>query len=294
VSPSSDGVPERDADPARAADPDGFSPDWLALREAADARARSAELARLLAAAARSHRGDPLIVHDLGCGTGSMGRWLVPRLAGPQHWVLHDRDPELLARAAASLPATAADGAPVTIETRPGDVTRLTAADLDGAGCVTASALLDLFTDREVTGLAAACTGAGCPALLTLSVVGQVELSPADPLDAEVAAAFDAHQRRATRGRQLLGPDAVAATAAAFAARGARVHVRSSPWRLGAGDAGLAAAWLQGWVEAAAELRPDLPAGAYLGRRLADAAAGRLTVVVHHADLFAEPRADLS
>ena len=32
---------------------------------------------------------------------GSMGRWLAPLLAGPQHWVLHDRDPDLLDVAAA-------------------------------------------------------------------------------------------------------------------------------------------------------------------------------------------------
>ena len=43
-------------------------------------------------------------VHDLGSGTGSMARWLAPRLPGPQHWVLHDRDAGLLARAAGTLP----------------------------------------------------------------------------------------------------------------------------------------------------------------------------------------------
>ena len=55
-----------------------------------------------------------------------MGRWLAPRLAGPQHWVLHDRDPDLLDRAALDLPGRAADGAPVTVETRPGDIADLT------------------------------------------------------------------------------------------------------------------------------------------------------------------------
>ena len=44
-------------------------------------------------------RRPPLLVHDLGSGTGSMVRWLAPRLPGPQHWVLHDRDPDLLAAA---------------------------------------------------------------------------------------------------------------------------------------------------------------------------------------------------
>ena len=44
------------------------------------------------------------VIHDLGCGTGSMGRWLAPLLPGPQHWVVHDRDADLLEVAAADLP----------------------------------------------------------------------------------------------------------------------------------------------------------------------------------------------
>jgi len=36
-----------------------------------------------------------------------------------------------------------------------------------------------------------------------------VDLIPVDPLDAEIAAAFNAHQRRAVGSRRLLGPDAV-------------------------------------------------------------------------------------
>ena len=36
----------------------------------------------------------------------------------------------------------------------------------------------------------------GCPVLVTLCVVGRVELAPADPLDASVTDAFNAHQRR--------------------------------------------------------------------------------------------------
>src|SRR5688572_7732032 len=77
------------------------TPEWLRLREPADAEARSAELAERL----REHlpAGAPLVVHDLGGGTGGMGRWLAPRLRGPQHWVVHDRDADLLELAAAGL-----------------------------------------------------------------------------------------------------------------------------------------------------------------------------------------------
>ncbi|PWR13975.1 SAM-dependent methyltransferase [Micromonospora sicca] len=259
--------------------------DWLRLREPADAAARATDL---VARVRRRLTGDrPLVVHDLGTGTGAMGRWLAPLLPGPQHWILYDRDADLLDRAMADLVDAAADGSKVTVETRRADITRLTAADLAGAGLVTASALLDMLTAAEVERVVAAC--AGHLTLFMLTVVGRVEFTPADPLDAEFAAAFNAHQRRTVDGRALLGPDAVAATRAAFARRGTEVLVRPSPWRLGPKQATLTAEWLTGWLDAAGEQRPELaaPAGAYRRRRLAEAAEGRLRVLLHHADLLA-------
>ena len=82
-------------------------------------------------AGGRRPAGSPVVVHDLGCGSGSMGRWLAPRLPGPQHWVLHDRDPALLALAAPRA-GTAPGGAPVTVEPRRGDVSALTAPTWPG------------------------------------------------------------------------------------------------------------------------------------------------------------------
>ncbi|WP_312868250.1 class I SAM-dependent methyltransferase [Amycolatopsis pithecellobii] len=248
----------------------GFSPDWLTLRESADAAARAADLLDPLLAALPD---TSLVVHDLGCGTGSMARWLAPLLPQPQRWVLHDRDPGLLARAAANV------GVPAEI--RAGDLTELTARDLEGASLVTASALLDLLTAEEVDALAEACTGAGCPALLTLSVAGEVGFTPPDPLDAEFSAAFNEHQRRVTGGRRLLGPDAAEAATAAFVRRGAVVHRRDSAWHLRPDE--LFRQWLRGWVQAACEQRPELlpHAADYQRRRL------HAEVVVGHVDLLA-------
>ncbi|MEH0929176.1 class I SAM-dependent methyltransferase [Micromonospora sp. CPCC 205558] len=260
--------------------------DWLRLREPADAAARAEEL--LDAVRARLAGDATTVIHDLGSGTGSMSRWLAARLPGPQHWVLHDRDADLLARAAKGMSGvTAADGAPVTVHTRCGDLTRLTAADLADASLITASALLDMLTAEEVERVVEACVGR--PTLFAISVTGRVRFTPADPLDEMVEAAFNDHQRRTVDGRQLLGPDAAAATAVAFARRGVDVRERPSPWRLGPGQADLAAEWFRGWLGAACEQRPDLagPAQAYARRRLADAAAGRLTVLVEHTDLLA-------
>ena len=259
------------------------SPDWLVLREQADAAARSAELAdrlrRHLAAAGR------LVIHDLGGGSGAMGRWLAPRLPGPQQWVVHDLDTDLLELAVAAAPGPAADEAPVTIEARRSDITRLAPGDLAGASLVTASALLDLLTADALARVLVAC--AGCPTLLALTVVGSVTLTPEEPLDALIGAAFNAHQRRGRR----LGPAAVAAAVDQLRGTAAEVLVRPSPWQLDAAHADLAAEWLAGWVAAACEQEPALAAeaGAYRDRRVAQAAAGDLAVTVDHADLLVLP-----
>ena len=250
------------------------SPEWLALREPADAAARSAELAerlgRHLPAAGRH------VIHDLGGASGAMGRWLAPRLPGPQHWVVHDRDGALLELAAAGPPRAA------TVEARRSDITQLTPDDLAGASLVTASALLDMLTADELARMLGASTG--LPTLIALTVTGRVTLTPADPLDARIEAAFNAHQRRGGR----LGPDAVAAAANRL---GGEIIVRASPWRLGAAHAELTTEWFAGWVAAACEQEPALAAqaAAYRDRRLAQAAAGELAVTVDHADLLALP-----
>ncbi|MFF3514467.1 class I SAM-dependent methyltransferase [Streptomyces sp. NPDC002573] len=267
-----------------------YAPQWLQLREPADAAARAHELLDPLRIrlANRSGRATDLVVHDLGCGTGSMGRWLAPLLDGAQHWILHDRDPYLLHFATVGAPKAAADGSRVTVTTQRGDIGRLTPDALAGASLVTASALLDVLTADEMETFAAACVGAGCPALLTLSVVGRVELTPAHPMDQEIADAFNAHQRRGG----LLGPDAVREACEVFGRLGATVRVHPSPWRLGAEQAELTAEWLRGWVGAAVDQRPELAqrAETYLQDRLADCAAGRVGVVVHHSDILVLPR----
>ena len=265
------------------------SSDWLSLREPADAAARAADLVAELRSALP---GDGVVaVRDLGCGTGSMARWLAGQLGGPQHWVMFDRDAELLALAGTDGPDTAADGAPVTFETRERDITRLGPEELAGASVITASALLDMLTAAELERLVAACARAGCPVLIALSVTGQVELEPADPFDRRVADAFNAHQRRRTTAGALLGPDAFTAAVDAFTRLGADVAVRPSPWRLGPAQAALAGEWFTGWLSAACEQQPDLAPEAlgYARRRLAEAAGGRLSVTVHHQDLLARP-----
>ncbi len=265
------------------------SREWLALREPADAAARAPDLAERLGR--RRPATGRWLIHDLGAGTGAMGRWLAPLLPGPQHWVVHDRDADLLKVAAVHPPGPAADGAAVTVAAQHSDVTRVDPGELAGATLITASALLDMLTEHELADLVTVCAGPGCPVLLTLSVVGRVELTPADPLDRHVAAAFDAHQRRKTERGRLLGPDAAARAVEQFGRLGAEVLARPSPWRLDGAQAGLMAEWLAGWVSAAREQQAELGAelDGYQRRRTAQAAAGELSVVVDHADVLVLP-----
>jgi SAM-dependent methyltransferase len=245
-----------------------FSESWLSLREPADAAARSTELVGMLPETIHT-------VRDLGCGTGSLARWLAPLLPGAKRWILVDRDPALLAHAAA--------GTPFPVETQLGDVTELTAADLAESDLVTCSALLDLLTAGEVDALAGACAETRTPALFTLSVAGQVVLDPARTEDAAIEAAFNDHQRRTAGGRRLLGPDAPAAAAAAFERAGATVITRPSPWRLGPDQAALTAEWLRGWAAAAADQCPELDLDRYVSERVANPP----TAVIGHVDLLA-------
>jgi Methyltransferase domain len=266
------------------------SPEWLRLREAADAAARASELVAQVRQRLRAN--GRAVIHDLACGTGSMGRWLAPQLTGTQHWIMYDRDAGLLAHAAADLPRLATDGADVTIETRQRDITRLDCGYLADASLITASALLDIMTADELDRFVTTCAEAGCPVLVTISVIGRVDLTPADPLDEHITRAFNAHQRRTAGDRRLLGPDAVEAAVDTFARLGADVLVRPSAWRLDGAEEALAVEWFTGWVGAACEQRPELASAAasYARHRLSEARAGRLRVTVHHQDLLATPR----
>src|SRR5262249_54422691 len=67
---------------------------WLALREPADAVARSERLTNEIAAALGHHHR--LNILDLASGPGSNLRYLAPRLPRPQRWLVVDRDPVVL------------------------------------------------------------------------------------------------------------------------------------------------------------------------------------------------------
>jgi len=268
--------------------PGSVTPGWLALREPADHAARS----RDLAARIRGLVPDgPLVIHDLGSGTGSMARWLAPQLPGPQTWVLHDRDAALL-DVALGLPAPpASDGNAVTVQVRCESLEDLRREDLAGAALVTASALIDILTEDEVARLLTLTCAARVPTLIALTVTGSVILDPPHHLDQRLGEAFNDHQRRTVQGRTLLGPDAVERATEIAQALGAKVEESRSPWLLTPEDDVLMAAWFDGWVAAAVE--HDQPLGAqtaaYALNRRFQMLARRMSVAVDHADLLVVP-----
>lgn len=263
-----------------------FPADWLTLREPADHAARSEPLLDRLRDWCRDR--ESLRIADLGAGTGSNLRYLAPRLPVPQHWTLVDHDPDLLALA--SVPASVP---PTTLRTVCADlgewVLATTAPEL-----VTASALLDLVSRHWLDRLVRGCLHHRAAALLVLSYDGDVSWTAPDPEDAFVRAAVNEHQARDKGLGAALGPLAPVVAADRFRAAGYRVWTEPSPWQIDASALALAEPLVAGWVEAAAEQRPEAAVRIrdWGARRLEDLRTGRTTLRVGHRDLLALPDPD--
>ncbi len=277
-----------------------FDAGWLALRAVADARARAAQLTRLAAdwLLQRHRAGRALRLLDLGSGSGANPRFLAPRLPGPQHWVLVDHDPALLARACSGCRGLRdGDGRPVRVTPHRCDLRKLGGEGFAGADLVCASALLDLVDARWLATFAAACAAARCAALVTLSVDGGWRFDAAagtDPDDAFVRAAFNAHQRSDKGLGPALGADAALRLADGLGRRGHAVTLASSPWQLdlaAPADATLAAALIDGWRDAASAQNPAAGRciAAWHARRCALLGQPGARLTVGHLDLFARP-----
>lgn len=273
--------------------------DWLSLRTPADAAAREDSLPLIerlvhhweqLASAGSAGAGTdaPVVVVDIGAGTGANRAWLAGRLPGPQRWVLLDHDRTLLDQAVAAAREDGTDVVPVlagidqldrVLEEHPGP-RRL----------VTCSALLDLLTREQVQELTRVLAQADVPALFALTVDGEVHLDPPHHLDAVVLGAFEDHQHRG----ELAGTEAVPLVAEALREQGMDVDVVPTPWWVT--DQPWAQALLERFLadraDAAVEHRPDLAAEAHawLRTRLVDCARHKLRATVGHADVLGLPR----
>ena len=259
----------------------GFSADWLALREPADAVARNRELTARLIDWRQQHGA--LSVLDLGSGTGANYRFLAPLLGGEQHWRLVDHDPALLAEI-----------------DRCGDSPGETAC-LDLAGSwqvlekpvdlVTASALLDLVSMDWLERLARHSQVWRAAIFMALTYDGTIRWQPALAGDDRVRDAVNRHQRTDKGFGPALGPDAAPMLAALLAKRGYDVALRPGPWRLRPEHAALQTALLIGWAAAVQKVTAEpadqdqLAAWVDQRRHLIEQGDSRLTV--GHWDLFA-------
>jgi hypothetical protein len=264
----------------------GFSLEWLALREPLDMRARNRDVLGAVTAAFLEY--PEMSIVDLGSGAGSTLRALGSQLAPSQKWTLVDNDPVLLAEAFAR-----AQDSGVVVETRQfdltDDITPLFDAD---TALVTTSALLDLVSEPWLANLAAAAAARSLPVYAALSYDGRIAFSSADPVDAQVIAAVNAHQLGNKGFGPALGPRAAAAAARIFRALGYSVVQGTSDWEAGPSDRDFQHELLSGWRQAAEEtggLPRELLESWYLRRRAA-IDAGTLNLTVGHVDFYAQPR----
>ncbi|MGE0448806.1 MAG: class I SAM-dependent methyltransferase [Vicinamibacterales bacterium] len=264
----------------------GFTAQWLALREPADAAARSTRLDRVIADALVSR---PRIrVVDLGCGAGSNLRYLTPRLPPRQEWLLVDDDPGLLQLAATS--ASHAQ-APVDVSSRVLDLGSVDDRLFARRDLVTASALLDLVSEAWLVRVVERCRQHAACVLAVLSYDGRIECTPTEDEDDEVRALVNRHQRREKGFGPALGPDAGARAEALLLEAGFHVWRERSDWVLDARHRELQLELIDGWAAAASEIAPSSAAriAGWRLRRRAHVDAGDSHLRVGHDDVAALP-----
>lgn len=261
----------------------GFSAEWLALREPADTAARDVTLTKRLAQITRRHAPAKFI--DLGCGTGANLRYLAPRIEGPQEWLLVDSDIRLLEQVRGP--------SQCRFDTRCVDLAAgLDALALSEGVVVTASALLDLVSDRWLMTLIERCRAVGATAFFALSYDGRMTCAPADVDDDWVRELVNRHQRGDKGFGPALGPEAARRACERFAQVGYEVQSARSDWSLAPGDRLLQQFLIEGWACAAAEVEPHEAARCqrWLEARLAYLASGVSRITVGHQDVIAVPR----
>lgn len=220
------------------------------------------------------------VILDLGCGTGSTVRALVPFLARPAQWRLIDNDAELLELAG----AVAGDAATLHRQ----DLQDLDTLPLEGVTLVTASALLDLVSRDWLADLASKVR---VPVYFALSYNGVMSWNPSDVSDEAVTKAFNIHQQTDKGFGEALGPLSGEAASEIFAAAGFEVEVADSTWRLGEADAKLQSDLVSGIAFAALEAGEPSAKAWELARI---GAVAQSSCNIGHTDMFAYPKSEVS
>lgn len=290
---------------------EGFSADWLRLREPLDLAARSQALAQGFKAALKPGAGEALRLMDLAAGTGANFRALAPALQADQDWLLVDHDPLLLVAQQAEIAAWArrhgwacvGDGEVLRIDTGTArwqvrgqqlDLARdLEHIDLAWCDGLVTTAFLDLVSAAWLDRLCALLAELRRPLLATLTVDGRRTWQPPRKADGFITEAFLAHQAGDKGFGESLGGQAAACLAKGLAARGYRVRTEASDWRIGAGHREMLITMAREAATVALEVAPPSASSvaAWLAEREALAEQEALSLEVGHLDLLATPPA---
>jgi hypothetical protein len=156
---------------------------------------------------------------------------------------------------------------------------------------VTASALLDLVSERWLADLVERCRAGRSIALFALTYDGRMTLTPTDLDDEWIRQLVNRHQLSDKGFGPALGPAAAHRLVELFRAAGYHVRTARSDWHLLPTEQPLQQSLLEGWAAAAAELAPDHAdrCGHWLGRRRAHVASGTSRITVGHQDVLAWP-----
>jgi SAM-dependent methyltransferase len=281
-----------------------FSAEWLALREPADAAARSERLAFAVASRFNSETG--LSVLDIGSGTGANARYLAERLNSQQRWLLVDHDPSLLIEASQRMRAWGTsrgltssrdedgwriegENLAVTFATRLVDLADLSAQSelFIERRLVTASALFDLVSAQWVEALASECRVVGATMLFALNYDGRIQCWPEEGRDEEIRQLVNEHQQTDKGFGPALGPTAGTVAAECFGALGYHVERETSDWHLEPDAVELQRDLISGWARAALATAPGRAPFIveWLERRLDYVNRGHSRIAVGHEDL---------
>ena len=250
---------------------EGFSPDWLRLREPADHQARSALLTEKLVL--WRERFSDFGVVDLGSGTASNFRYLCPKLGMNQTWTLLDNDIGLLSCIAERLAEWAFETNSQFDRISPNSATikhanfsahltwqtcdlakELNTIDVENTHLMTGSALLDLTSAAWMSRLARIINAQQCASLFVLSYNGKLQWQPELQFDKQITELLNAHQLTDKGFGNALGPSAYEYLMSELTSHA----IESDPtdWILDQDSHAMQEVLISDWAAAAAEQNP--------------------------------------
>lgn len=285
---------------------EGFSPDWLRLREPADHIARSASLTKQLAQWRKSFTEFNIV--DLGSGTASNLRYLCPALGMNQSWTLLDNDVGLLSCIAERLASWATDSDIEFRETCSNSASlnhanfsakitwqqcdlaeEINTHSFDNTHLITGSALLDLTSAEWIAKLSTLINTQQCASLFVLNYNGRIQWQPSIGSDATVTNLLNAHQLKDKGFGNALGPAAYKHFQSQLT--NASIETETTNWLLEPQNVAIQKVLVNDWASAAVEQNPALKLEIedWSCQRLKHLASEESSLQVGHTDVLSLP-----